>query len=48
MRGDRTRRVGGGNSLLWRVPRRPAELLGSRRGGRPQVEGERLLGLVAL
>lgn len=49
MRGGRTGRMGGGSSLLWRVPRRPAGLLGygPRGGGGPQVEGQRFLGLVA-
>lgn len=49
MRGGRTWRVGRGSSLFRRVPRRPIKLLGcgSRRGGWPQVEGERFLGLVA-
>lgn len=49
MRGYRARRMGGGGSLLWRVPGRPLKLFGfgSRRGGWPQVKGERFLRLAA-
>lgn len=49
MRGYRAGRRGGRGSLLWRVLRRPLKLFGfgSRRGRRPQVEGEGLLRLAA-
>lgn len=49
MGGGRAWRVGRGSSLFRGVPRRPVLMLGcgSGRGGRPQVEGEGFLGLVA-